>query len=450
MPTVNTAELTSAVRATKRHLLPLLFLLGLVCLLDRASVGFAALTMNTDIGLSSAAYGFGAGIFFLGYVIFEVPSNMIMNRIGARVWIARIGVSWVIVMIAMAFIWNDWSFYVMRLLLGLAEAGLFPAVYLLVSRWFPTRNRGQVLAIFLTAGAISNIIGGPLASLIFTVTDAGPFAGWRVIFVVLGIPAIILGIITFFRLPNKPSEARWLTSPQKAALEQTIADELRATGIFAHTKALSGLRSALSNPFVWVFTVIFFLYAMANYGVVLFLPQIVASFSGTSPAVTSLLSAIPWVPAVFTSLYVATRSDRKDERRWHFVVPAVVGGIGLFAAGTLLGSPILAMVALCVAVSGLGSLTPLIMARTSAILAGTAAAAAIALVNCLGSIGGFVGPYIIGWLQGLSGNYYSSLAMLAGALIVAAILTLAVRTATERRSRPKETVDTKPDATAVR
>jgi len=437
MSAVIPEDLSGAVRAARRHLLPLLFLLGLISLLDRAVVGFAALTMNADIGLSVTAYGFGAGIFFLGYVIFEIPSNIIMHRVGARVWIARIGVTWGLVMIAMAFIWNEWSFYAMRLLLGLAEAGLFPAVYLLISRWFPARHRAQVLALFLTCGATAGIVGGPIASLVFTATGGGSLVGWRTLFVVLGIPAIILGVVTFFILPSKIADARWLTSGQKMALEQTIDDELKTSGIVAHTKVLGGLKAAVSNPFVWGFTVIFFLYAMANYGVVLFLPQIIGNFSGTSPAVTSLLSSIPWIAAVFTSLFVATHSDRQNERRWHFVVPAVVGGIGLFLAGNLLSQPVLAMIALCVAVAGLGSLTPLIMARATAILAGTAAAAGIAVVNSIGSIGGFVGPYVVGFIKGTSDSYEGGLRVLSGALVLAAIITVIIRTVAERRPNAK-------------
>jgi ACS family tartrate transporter-like MFS transporter len=448
MSNVIPEDLNGAVRAARRHLIPLLFLLGLICLLDRASVGYAALTMNADIGLSAAAYGLGAGIFFLGYVIFEIPSNIIMNKVGARIWIARIGVTWGIVTILMAFVWSEWSFYALRLLLGLAEAGLFPAVYLIFSRWFPARHRAQVLALFLTCGAISGIIGGPIASLIFTVTDGTALVGWRTLFVVLGIPAIILGIITFFVLPNKPADARWLTANQKVALQQTLAAEMNTSGVVAHTKVWAGLKSALSNPFIWGFTAIFFLYAMANYGVVLFLPQIIASFTGTSPAVTSLLSSIPWIAALFTSIFIATHSDRTGERRWHFVIPAVVGGLGLFAAGNLLGQPLPAMIALCIAVAGLGSLTPLIMARATAVVAGTAAAAGIAVVNAIGSIGGFVGPYVVGFIKGDNDSYFGGLAVLAGALILAAIITLAIRTVAE--GRPNARFTAKNDAALAR
>ena len=424
--------LASAIRKSKRYLLPLLFLMGLICLLDRASVGYASLTMNADLGLSAAAYGFGAGIFFFGYVIFEVPSNMIMQRVGVRVWIARIGISWGIVMIGMGFIWDEWSFYAARLLLGLAEAGLFPAVYFMIGRWFPSATKAGVLAMFLACNAISGIIGGPLASAIFLGADAVGVVDWRALFVVLGLPAIILALIVLRKLPNVPSEASWLTAEEARTLDAEIERETVAGGAVVETKALKGLTRALRNPHVWVFTAIFFLCAMANYGIILFLPQIIQSFAATSPVVTALLSSIPYIAGLVAMLLIAQHSDKAGERRWHFGITASVGAAGLLATGLLLSQPIFAMLGLCVVVAGMMPLTALIWARATPMLAGTAAAAGIAFINAIGSIGGFVGPYLIGWFQELSDSFYSGLVLLAVALLLAAMLTVFVKTPTEK------------------
>lgn len=424
----------SAVAKARRHLVPLLFLLGLICLLDRASVGYAALTMNADLGLSAAAYGIGAGIFFLGYVIFEVPSNLILQRIGAKVWIARIGITWGLVMLFMAFIWDEWSFYAARLLLGLAEAGLFPAVYFLIGQWFPNFTKGRVLALFLSCNAVSGIIMGPLASAIFTLSAPTPFADWRVLFFVLGVPAIVLGFVAYAKLPNAPREARWLTTDEQDALVAAIAAEQRAAGVTAETHSIRGLTTAIKRPFVWAMTAVFFFFAMANYGVILFLPQVVERLAGTAPALSALLSSIPYVLGLISLIVVAASSDRRMERRWHFAVPALVGAAGLFATGMLLDQPIAGFLALCVAVIGVMPLSAILMSRPTAVLAGTTAAAGIAFINALGSLGGFFGPYVVGFFQEVSASFVGGLVVLSASLLIAAIITIGVR-AREERSR---------------
>lgn len=428
------AQLGSAIDASKRHLVPLLFTIGLICLLDRASVGYAALTMNADLGLSTAAFGLGAGIFFLGYVVFEVPSNLLMHRVGPRLWIARIALTWGVVMLGMAFIRGEWSFYAARLLLGLAEAGLFPAVYFLIGQWFPSTTRGRVLALFLSCNPVAGIIGGPIAGAIFAIFDGSPVQGWRVMFFVLGLPAIAMAFVFYARFPNSPAEAAWLDPAQRQALADAVGREHRRAGAVSEHGAVSGLLASARNPFVWAFTAIFFLTAMANYGVILFLPQIVRRLAGTSPAYSSLLSAIPYVVGLVSLLAVARSSDLRQERRWHLAGACVAAAIGLFLTGLLLNSAALGMVTLCVAVAGVMPLSALIMTRPTALLSGTVAAAGIAIVNSVGSIGGFVGPYLVGWVQSATGSFYGGLVALSLALVAAAAVSVVVCHPSERRA----------------
>lgn len=424
MSTTSSPHLPEAIRLARRKLVPILFLLGLVCLLDRASVGYAALTMNVDIGLSAAAFGAGAGIFFFGYVIFEVPSSLLMQRTGARVWITRIAVTWGLVMIGMSFIWDEWSFYAARLLLGIAEAGLFPAVYFLIGVWFPSVSKGRVLALFLSCSAIAGVLGGPLSALIFATAADSPIADWRILFFVLGIPAIVMGFVAYFRLPNTPQEARWLTRDQADALTNAVAAERAATGVHEEKHVWRGLKLAAKNRFVWIFCLIFFFFAMTNYGVILFLPQIVSKLSGGSPAISSLLSTIPYAIGVVALFINANHSDRLLERRWHYAIPMAIGAVGLVATGLLLDAPVAGFLALCVAVAGIMPASTLLMSRPVTVLAGATAAAGLAIINSLGSIGGFVGPYVVGFVQNTSGSLYGGLVVLAIAAAASASLTL--------------------------
>lgn len=424
--------LASAIRKARRKLIPLLFLMGLVCLIDRASIGFASLTMNKDIGLSSADYGLGSGLFFIGYFILEVPSNLILNRVGARKWIARIGISWGIVMILTMFIWNDWSFYGARVLLGLAEAGLFPGFYLLVSQWIPVKYRALTLATIGTYNAVSGIVGGPIAAGVFAASNALHIVGWRALFGVVGVPAIIMAVVILFLLPDSPKSAKWLTPAERVALDAALSQELVANHAVHETRPFAGLGRALRHPNVWSITGVFFFSAIANYGITLFLPQIVGQFSATSPAVTSLLSAIPYVVGLFAMVLVGRSSDRSHDRRWHYTIACLVGAGGLVATGALISQPVLAMVALCVAVAGLMPQTPLFMSRATGFLTGAAAAAGFAVINCLGSLGGFVGPYIFGWLHDATNSLYGGLTFLAVAMLISAALTIGFRTPAEK------------------
>ena len=401
------------------RLLPFLMLCYFAAFLDRVNVGFAALTMNRDLGLSASVYGFGAGIFFLGYFLFEVPSNLILERVGARLWIARIMVTWSLVSASTAFVTGEWSFYLVRILLGLAEAGFFPGIILYLTYWFPARERGKVVGAFMAAVPISSAVGSPLSAWILSATDgAHGLAGWQWLYLIEAAPSFILGCLVLVCLTDRPAGATWLTRAERDWLTDRIAQEARET---VEAPKL-GLGRALLHPRVIGFTAVYFGLSTGLYGIGLWLPQIVKNF-GLTTVETGFVTAIPYLVSVVGMVLWTRHSDRTDERRWHVALPAIAGGLALAAAGYA-GSPTLAMVALSFAALGVFSALATFWTLPTALLTGTAAAGGIALINAVGNLGGFVGPYVVGWIRETTGQFGFALLALGGFMIAAGGLTV--------------------------
>jgi MFS transporter, ACS family, tartrate transporter len=405
-----------------RRLIPFMFLLYIVSYLDRINVGFAALQLNQALRFDPAVFGFGAGIFFIGYFIFEIPSNLIMERVGARIWIARILVTWGFISSAMMFVNGAFAFYMLRFLLGVAEAGFFPGMILYLTYWFPADARGRAVARFMTATAIAGIIGGPLSGLLLRMNGVAGLAGWQWLFLVEGIPAVILGFVVFRILPDGPEQARWLSPDEKAWITFRLENEREEKRDRGH----STLRGALRSGHVWRLALIYFAVIMSFYGISLWLPQIVQSFSGLSDLLVGFVSAVPYVAASFCMVVIGRSSDRSGERRWHVAIAAFAGAAGLVAAG-FLNVPAVQLAALSLAAVGIwGTLGPF-WAMSSEFLSGTGAAAGIALINSIGNLGGFLGPFVVGLVRSRTDNFALALLALAVWPFIGGILTLAVR-----------------------
>jgi ACS family tartrate transporter-like MFS transporter len=402
-------------KATWR-LVPFMVLLYVVAYLDRVNVSFAALTMNRDIGLSDATYGLGAGIFFFGYFIFEVPSNVIMEKVGARIWICRIMLTWGLVSMATAFASGAPSFYALRFLLGIAEAGFFPGMVLYLTYWFPSPVRARLIALFLAAIPLANIIGAPTSGLILGLNGLLRLHGWQWLFLLEGLPSVVFGLLVLRFLPNGPADANWLADDERA----TIAGALAAEPRHDHTS----LFPMFADPRVWLLTIPDFGIVLALYGINLWLPKIVQGM-GFSNTQTGFISAIPYVAAMIVMVLWGISSDRRGERVWHTMLGALVGAAGLIGA-TLSHSPVVVITCFAVSVAGIYSALAVFWTLPPSFLGGTAAAGGIALINSISNLGGFVGPAVMGWLKEHTGTYGAGLSVLAIALIAAAVLVIAV------------------------
>ena len=388
------------------RLTPLMVFLYLVSYLDRVNVGFAALTMNKDIGLNAYTYGLGAGIFFWGYFLFEIPSNLIMAKVGARIWIARILFSWGLVACGMAWVKGPTSFLTMRFILGVAEAGFFPGVILYWTYWFPARYRARIISRFMLAIPLSFGIGGPLSTnLMHWFNGVMGLKGWQWLFILEGLPAVVLPIVVLLVLPDKPKDAKWLSDAEKQWLEHELEADREKIAV---KKTEHSARRSLLNPMVWVLCIIYFARTGANYGLGLFMPQIIKA-QGYSNLQTGWIMLVPYVIGCIAMLAFGWSSDRHKERKWHLIVGFLLVIIGLWGAG-LAGPTTLSLVLLCVGTIGINGSNPPFWPLPSAYLTGPAAAAGIALVNSVGNLGGFAGPYIVGWAKqtttGFSGGLY--------------------------------------------
>jgi MFS transporter, ACS family, tartrate transporter len=422
-----------AVRRAMWRLLPFLGFCYLLNYIDRTNVGFAALTMNADLGLSNAAYGLGAGLFFIGYFFFEVPSNVILHRIGARLWISRIMVTWGIIAAAMAFVQDQVSFYVVRFLLGVAEAGFFPGIILYLTYWFPRVQRAKVVALFFLAVPVSSVVGAPISTLLLQYGDGvlGFDAGWRFMFFVEGLPSVLLGFLVLWLLPDRPGTARWLTGPQRQALEKQIAEEDAAQ--VPHS---TGLREGLRDSRVVGLSVVYFGVVFGLYVLAFFLPLVVSDLQERfeiefSIAEIGLITAIPYAVACVAMVINARHSDRTGERRLHVAIPVFVGAVGV-ASALFLDSPYLVMAAMTLCAVGVNAAIPVFWQLPSAFLTGVGAAAGIALINSFGNIGGFAGPYLTGWLRDLTGRNEAGMFVVAGLMVMAGIIVLLVGRGRER------------------
>jgi len=404
--------------------------------LDRFNISFAALEMKADLGLGDAVYGLGAGMFFAGYVTFEIPSNLILQRLGARRWIARIMTTWGALSCAMLFVRTPVSFYLVRFLLGVAEAGFLPGMIFYLTHWIPARDRARVFALFLTSTALAGVVGGPISAALLQLRGVGGLAGWQWLFLVEGIPAVVLGVTTYFFLPDHPAEARWLSAAERTWLEAMLEEERTA---LQRTHPLT-LWQALTHGRVWRLALLYFSTIISFYGVAFWLPQIVQSFSGLGNAATSLLSALPYLAASVGMVVVARHSDRMGERRRHVAGAAFAAAAGLTVGAVVQRQPVLAFLALCLAATGIWSTLGPFWSLPTAFLSGTAAAGGIALINSVGNIGGFVGPTVMGFLKARTHAFASGLFVLAATLVVAGVLALSLpeEAVTLDRTRVKE------------
>ena len=404
------------------RLIPFLFLLYVVAYLDRVNVGFASLDMNRDLGFGNAVYGFGSGIFFLSYTLLEVPSNLLLARVGARVWIARIMITWGIVSAAMIFVNSATSFYVLRFLLGAAEAGFFPGLLYYLTLWIPSRERARTVALFMTATAIAGVIGAPISSALLRLDGAFGLRGWQWLFIMEGIPAVVLAPVVLRYLTERPADAAWLTSDERDWLSKTMdAEHADTTG--AHVT----LRSAVTSGRLWALASVYFLIVVAFYGVTFWLPTIIQSAGHLGSVTVVLISAIPYLVAAIGMVAIGVHSDSTGERRWHVAGPALIGATGFILTVVAPSTTAMSLATLSIAALGIwGALGPL-WTMPTAMLRGTAAAGSIALVNTIGNVGGFVGPYMVGWARDATGGFAGGLLFLAGCLVAAAAIVLSLR-----------------------
>jgi ACS family tartrate transporter-like MFS transporter len=403
----------------------LLGVLYFFAFLDRVNVGFAALTMNVDLGLSSAVFGLGAGIFFFGYVAFEVPSNVLLERFGARIWIARIMLSWGVLSAAMAFIEGPASFYVVRFLLGVAEAGFFPGIIYYLTCWFPARDRARIIALFMIALPLSSVIGAPISTALLGIEAAG-LRGWQWMFLCEAIPTIVLGFAVLRFLPDKHTDVTWLTKEEKDWLTRELASESPAHG--AHTQSL---RQALMLPRVWLYGLVYFCVLVGLYGFSFWLPQIIASLGKLTNVQVGAVTMIPYTLACVALVIWGRHSDATGERSLHVALPPAFAALAL-AAGGWITDPIMAFAALCLAAVGIYAALPAFWALASRGLSGAAAAGAIALINSLGNVGGFLGPAAIGFVKQRTGSFALSLMSIALCLALGAGIVLWERAREQR------------------
>ncbi len=409
----------ATLRKVALRLIPFMALLYFANYLDRVNVGFAALTMNEDLGFSATVYGTGAGILFLGYVLFQVPSNLALERFGTRRWIAVIMVTWGLVSAAMAFVTSPTSFYVLRFLLGVAEAGFFPGMILYLTVWFPARVRAKITASFMMAIPLSSVFGAPVSTATLGVSGFG-LEGWQWLFILQGLPASVLGMVVVFVLTDRPERAQWLSTAERDWLVKTLAAERRQRDA-AHK---ANLGATLLNPKFYLFGLMYFGMTICLYGLSLWLPQIVKSFGGLSNMEVGLLTAVPYIFAAAAMYFWCAHSDKTGERKVHVALPVIVGGLSLAVSGFLIDMPVLAFIALAIASLGTYAALPLFWTLPTAVLGSAAAAGGIALVNAVGNIGGYVGPVVVGYFRDQTGSYVYGLLTLGLFSILSGVLAL--------------------------
>ncbi|CAM5685958.1 putative metabolite transport protein NicT [Streptomyces afghaniensis 772] len=407
-------------RKVVRRIVPFLVLCYIVSYLDRVNVGFAKLQMADDLGFSEAAYGLGAGLFFIGYFLFEVPSNLMLQRVGARTWIARIMISWGLVSGSFMFVHNEAMFYVLRFLLGAAEAGFYPGVILYCTYWFPSHRRARVIALFMSAIPVAGIFGNPLSGWIMDrFQGVNGWEGWQWMFLLEAIPALLIGVATLFYLDNSVRSAKWLTDEEKAVVERAIAQDA------AHQTVHGRVWDAFREPKVWLMCLIYFCFVMGQYALTFWMPTFVESTGIEGNLAIGLLSAVPFLAALVTMNLLGRSADKRRERRWHLVVPSLMGAVGFSLAAGWAGSTALSLVALSIAAAGVLTCAPLFWSLPTAFLGGTAAAVGLAAINSVGNLAGFVSPYMIGALKDATGSTSVPMYVLALSLVVgaAAVLT---------------------------
>ncbi|NIE72971.1 MFS transporter [Pantoea sp. Ap-967] len=407
-----------AVNKCAWQMLPLLILAFVFNYIDRTSVGFAALTMNADLGMTATQFGWGAGILFAGYCLLEVPSNLALYRYGARRWLARIMITWGIAAAATAFVIGPYTFYLARFILGVAEAGFFPGVAFYLACWFPAQYRTRILAWFMVGVPVSSIISGPFSALLLNMQGFGGLHGWQWMFIIQGLPASLIGIVVLFKLRDKPSEAHWLTTEEREALEKVLASENRQ-------KEKKDLLGALKDPRVLLLTLIQFGFVLGSYGIGIWLPTILRSH-GLDVTSTAMLSSVPYIFATVGMLLWAKKVDRNGKKTLNLMLCCLLGAIGMGAAA-MFSQLVPALVGICVAVLGATTARAIFWSIPTSFLTGAAAAGGLAFINSVGTFGGFVGPFMVGWLKDVTGSFTMGTLFMGGMLLLSATLTLVLR-----------------------
>ncbi len=409
-------------RRILRHILPYLFLLYILAFLDRVNVGYAALEMTKDLGFTAEVYGFGAGIFFLGYFLLEIPGSLLVEVWSARGWIARILISWGVLAVLLGFIHTATQFYGVRFLLGAAEAGFFPGLIVYLSHWFRYADRAKAVALFMAALPISHIMGAPISGFLLGMNWLG-MAGWRWLFILEGAPAIIFGLATIFYLTDWPHQAQWLPDDEREWITTELEKEKQAKQA-PHSQAIG---KALKQREVILLALAAFCMLTSVYGFTFWLPTIVKKLSGLPNSLVALIAALPYCVGLIAMLLGGWSSDRTVERRWHTALPMIAAGLGLVLSATMENNAALAVSLFCFAAAGLYSYLPCFWALPTSFLTGTAAAAAIGLINSVGNLGGFVGPYVVGYVNTATNSFFGGMLYLALSALVAAGFVLALR-----------------------
>lgn len=414
-------SISSIVPKLTTRLVPFLFVLYIVAYLDRINVGFAALQMQRQLHFSDKVYGLGAGIFFAGYLLFQVPSNLVLQRLGARRWICILMVVWGIISASTAFVVNAKGFYLLRFLLGSAEAGFFPGVIFYLKSWFPSAVRARTIALFMAAAPLSGVVGGPLSGFLLGLHGRGNLAGWQWLFLMEGVPAVCLGILVFFWLADGPEDARWLNPSERKSLSELLKSEKPSA---SQTQRL-GAGRVLATPHVWLLALALFGITTCTSGISLWLPTLIHSVSRSTNLTIGLLSAIPYIAAAIAEVLVGLHSDRQGERRWHVAIPAVTGAVAIVCAAyfTSLAAVLVAIsVALLCAYGTFGPF----WAMATVLLEG-GSAAGIALINSVGNLGGFFGPYVIGFMRNSTGTFRGGFLIAALSLALCAVIFAGIR-----------------------
>ena len=403
------------------RLIPLLFVCYIAAYLDRVNVAFAKLQMLQALQLSDSVYGVGAGIFFIGYFIFEIPSNVALHRVGAGRWIARIMVTWAVLSAAMMFVNSAFTFYVVRFLLGAAEAGFFPGIILYLTYWFPAARRGRATSLFLAAIALAGVVGNPLSGWILkSMNGMNGWAGWQWLFLLEAVPSLVLGVVAWFWLEDRVDHAQWLTSEERALIACDIAAEESG-------KADGSLARVLANPQVWLAAFVYFAIVSGLYGITFWLPTIIKELGIADTLQVGLIGAVPWAFGIAAMFLVARSADRRQEYRWHTAASCIVAAVGLVVSVAFHADVLLAMAGLTIGAMGIMSALPIFWSNPTALLGGTAAAMGIAFINSVGNLAGFAIPSLMGVIKDHTHSNDAGLHMLAGFLVLGALLALALR-----------------------
>jgi D-galactonate transporter len=403
------------------RLIPLLFLCYIAAYLDRVNVGFAKLQMQQALQFSDSVYGFGAGIFFIGYFIFEIPSNVLLHKVGAGRWIARIMVTWALLSAATMFVNSALSFYIVRFLLGVAEAGFFPGIILYLTYWFPAARRGRATSLFLTAVAVAGIVGGPTSGwILHSLNGVNGWQGWQWLFLLEALPSLVLGVLAWFWLEDRVKNAQWLTPQERELIARDIAAE-------ESHKSDGGLGSVLSNGKVWLLAFVYFSVVSGLYGVSFWLPTIIKAMGVADPLRVGFISAVPWAFGVVAMVVVAHSADARHEYRWHTAVSCAAGAVGLLASVAFHADVMLSMAGLTLCTMGIMSALPVFWSNPTSILGGTAAAMGIAFINSVGNLAGFAIPWIIGLIKDATHSTDNGLHLLAALMVLGAIAVLLLR-----------------------